>query len=242
MKKLLNNSGSKRRRAGLAAVGIVALGGAIGGGLTLFDQPFDQANASNSLGSGGKAALTLAGHVAEPFVPCSTNIAECFRKAKVTSSVRLGPAIRRGASRSTGPRSRLIPARDDGIGGLFDESLPLIPSFPGQFAFGGVPTGGFAGAPFGPFPGALVPGGIGGETPATPAPSPSPTNPGEPTPTPTPTGPETPGPDLPDTPVPAVPEPATWLQMLLGFAIVGSVLRRMTGRRITRRREKPVLS
>lgn len=285
MKKSFKNSGAtaggakavtlRRGKIALAAVGIIALGGVIGGGLSLFDQSIGRANPSNALGSPGRAALTFAGHVAEPFIPCSTDIAECFRKAKVASSVRLGPAIPRAASRSTGPRSRSIPGRDGPVGSLFDEALPLIPSFPGQFAFGGVPTGGFAGAPFGPFPGALVPGGIGGGVPATPgptpAPSPGPTDPGTPaptptptptgpetpvppgpdtptpTPTPTPTGPDTPGPNLPETPVPAVPEPATWLQMLLGFAIVGTALRRITGRgtagrRMTGQRAEPALS
>jgi len=205
---------------------VVLVGVAIGAGISQLGAPISPA--ISSVRSGGSVSLVrgLAGHVAEPFVPCSSNVLDCFSKAQFG----YGPGSRTGAgsSRSRGPRSRLIPRRapslEQGIAGAslpLDESLSIpLAQLAEEFApfTGGAGGSGARAAPqFDLFPASAGPGGIGDEPSLVPIP----------TPTPDPTTPPT----DPVTPIPAVPEPAIWLQLLIGFAIVGTILRRRRMRR-----------
>lgn len=214
---------------------VLLVGGVIGGGLALVDGTPDPAGdavrAGGTVGSGGTSGLVMgfAGHTAEPFVPCSSSIIDCFSKAEFARGFgsRLGASARpgSGASRLRGPRSRSIPARAPALAESFPAGVSALDdtvSAPLTFLAEEVApfTGGAGGggaqplrpAPFFPAPGI---GGIGGEVAADPASSPSPTPSASPTTTPA----------IPETPIPAVPEPATWLQMLIGFAIVGIAMR-----------------
>ena len=225
----------RRRRVGviLPAAIVLLVGGAIGGGLALVDGTLDPAGdavrADGTFRSGGSSGLVMGfvGHTAEPFVPCSSSIIDCFSKAEFArgSGSRFGAGPGSGASRSRGPRSRSIPPRAPalaesfpaGVSALDDTvSTPLTQLAEGLAPFSGGAGGGGTQAlrlaPFFPAPGI---GGIGGEVAAAPASTPSPTPSANPTTTPA----------IPEMPIPAVPEPATWLQMLIGFAIVGIAMR-----------------
>ena len=84
------------------------------------------------------------------------------------------------------------------------------PSFVGNNPIGLPPTGGAV-------PPIAVPGNPGGETPGDPG---TPSDPGT-------DNPGNPGGETPvDPPVPAVPEPASWLMMIIGVAVLGQILRR----------------
>lgn len=107
-----------------------------------------------------------------------------------------------------------------GVGDVPPSFLGNNPGFP--------PTGGTP-------PPVGIPGNPGGENPGdpgTPPTDPGGENPGDPGTPPTDPGGENPGdPGTPptdpgDPPVPAVPEPASWLMMIIGVAVLGQILRR----------------
>ena len=212
------------------------MGGAVGG-LVRFDGTPNRDNPPRSSGLVTGTAGGPAGHFAEPFVPCSSNILDCFSKAdfayRAGSHWGRGSVGGPGTRQPRGTRSRFIPGRAEtaqpgfpaGIDPL-DTALSTPLTFLAEeiAPFTGDGTGGANASPaqsqrFAIFPQNGAIGGIGGEVVAIPVPTPTPT----PTPTTTP--------PVIDTPVSAVPEPATWLQLLIGFAIVGTMLRWHRGRR-----------
>ncbi len=228
---------------------VLLVGGVIGGGLALVDGTLDPGGdavrAGETVSSGGNSGLILgfAGHTAEPFVPCSSNVLDCFSKADLAyragSRWGSGSVAGLGTRQPRATRSRFIPGRDETAqpGFLLGiDPLDAAVSAPLSFLAEEIApfTGGASGSAaqsqrFDIFPQNGGIGGIGGEVIAIPVPTPTPTP--EPTPTTTPTPSPTTMPPMIETPVSAVPEPATWLQMLIGFAIVGAMLRWHRGRR-----------
>ena len=220
---------NRRRRVGMvvAAATVVLVGGAIGGGLSRVDEalgPVDDPIRSGAI-PGVTGAFT--GHAAERFIPCSSNILDCFSKAEFARRYGSGFGSLPGASRSRGPRSRFIPPRaptlaqglaggDPALDDAIASPLAQLAEEVAPFSGGGNAGGGRA-PQFDLFPPTAGNGGIGGQVPAAlvAAPTPAPSN----------------TPAIPETPIPAVPEPATWLQMLIGFAIVGSAMRWRRARR-----------
>ncbi len=223
----MSESARKKRRkraSGIILPGliVVLIGGAIGAGVSPLGAPLSPVGSPVRSGGSPATGQRFAGHVAEPFVPCSSSVIDCFSKAQFGYGY--GPGSRAGAlaNQSRGPRSRLIPRRaPSGAGGVAGSDIPLDEtlSIPlAQLAGENAPLAGGAGGnnaravpQFAPFPASAGPGGIGGEAALVPAPTPTPT----PSPTTTPTD-----------PIPAVPEPAIWLQLIFGFGIVGGILRR----------------
>ncbi len=211
---------------------VLLVGGVFGGGLALVDGTLDPAGdavrAGGIVRSGGNSGRMagFAGHSAEPFVPCSSNILDCFSKAdfayRAGSRWGSGSVAGLGTRQPRGTRSRFIPGRDETAQPGFPAGIDPFDtavSTPLTFLAEEIApfTGGASGSAaqsqrFDISPQNRGIGGIGGEVVAVPI--------ATPTPTPTTT------PPVIETPVPAVPEPATWLQMLIGFAIVGVLLRR----------------
>lgn len=227
----------RRRRAAVilpASIALVA-GGAIGGGFWWYGGTLRQVDDTARFDTIPSQSLSFGGHLAEPFIPCSSNIIDCFSKADFAAhtGARLGTGLSAGRStrQSRGPRSRFIPGRDETPQPGFPvgiDPLDATVSTPLTFLAEEIApfTGGGSGSAaqsqrFNLSPQNAGVGGIGGEAIAFPVPTPTPT----PAPTPTTT------PPVIETPVPAVPEPAIWLQMLVGFAIVGTMLRGRRGRR-----------
>lgn len=222
----------RRRRAAyiLPAAIVLIVGGAVGS-LVRFDGTPSQDNTTRSSGVVSGTAGGSAGHFAESFVPCSSNILDCFSKAdfayRAGSRWGNGSVAGLGTRQPRGTRSRFIPGRAETVQPGFPagiDPLDTAVSTPLTFLAEEIApfTGGASGSAaqsqrfnISPQNGGI--GGIGGEVIAVPI--------ATPTPTPTTT------PPVIETPVPAVPEPATWLQMLIGFAIVGTMLRWRRARR-----------
>jgi hypothetical protein len=203
---------SRLWRGGSIGAGILGLFGALS--VAIFSNPYLARTAQTGVSDALRGAKTVAAMLAErsPGERIEGALASLKPKKHAAVHERALPKIREGPPQP-GPYAALVAPPP--IAGLVPPpaGTPLYNMVTGgptgvtPLVTGGGPTGGPPGLSIIPGPG----GGGGGiiTTPNTPS------TPG------TPGTPETPG-----TPVTPVPEPASWLMMLLGFALMAGIVRR----------------